>query len=262
MSDTTYLLAMETKSTPSSDQRGKKVTVKPRVEYISRTSDCWLQVKLGGEVIVSLPYGLKVKRLETQAGREFFEIMEGVYKGNKASVVLRPGNSYLTTKITHRPAASVQFDRKSQMFYFAGRGPYNAFSGGGHRGFTAVASGTYQLAIPAYPSAQTRPAYSTWTRYHNIWFRIGIDTSGSRFLHAGIISDGCVTVRQFIYDPALGVEPPPGFVDLFEAANGEPGLLGLPLPAKSAPVVGWDDVFEALILCRLNDQAVGTLIVT
>lgn len=230
--------------------------------YIARTNDCWLRVQLAGGVIVSLPYGLKVKRLETQAGREYFEILEGVYKGKKASVQLRPGNSYLTMKISHKSAASVQFDRKSQTFYFAGRGPYNAFSGGGHGGFTPILPGTHKLAIPAYPSAQTRAAYSTWTRYHNIWFRIGTDTNGSRFLHPGVISEGCVTVRQFIFDPARGTAPPAGFADLIEGARTSPGLLGLPLPAKPAAVVGWDDVFEALILCRLNDQAVGTLIVT
>jgi len=54
-------------------------------QYIARTSDCWLRVQLADGVIVSLPFGLKVKRMETQAGREHFEIIEGVYKGKKAS---------------------------------------------------------------------------------------------------------------------------------------------------------------------------------
>ena len=178
-----------------------------------------LRVQLADGVIVSLPFGLKVKRMEAQAGREHFEIIEGVYKGKKASVLLRPGNSYLTTTIRHRPAASVRFDRKSQTLSFAGLGPYNAFSGGGHGGFTAVAHGTHQLAIPAYPSAQTRAAYNTWTRYHNVWFRIGTDTAGSRFLHPGVISDGCVTVRQFIYDPIRDIAPPAGFADLIDGAQ-------------------------------------------
>ncbi|MCX7109240.1 MAG: hypothetical protein WCI11_07250 [Candidatus Methylumidiphilus sp.] len=231
--------------------------------YISRTSDCWLKVQLVGGLVVSLPYGLKVKRLELKNEREYFEILEGVNKGKKASVPFLAGNSYLTTKLNHNPATTVRFDRKLQTLYFAGRGPCNAFSGGGHGGYTPVAPGNYQLAIPAYPSAQTRAAYNTWTKYHNSWFRIGTDTTGSRFLHAGVISEGCVTVRQFIYDPNSGVAPPPaGFSDLVQGAKTVPGLLGLPLPAKPAPVVGWDDVFESLILCRLNDQAIGTLVVT
>lgn len=81
-------------------------------------------------------------------------------------------------------------------------------------------------------------------------------------MHPGVISDGCVTVRQFIYDPIRDIAPPAGFADLIDGAQTSPGLLGLPLPAKPAPVVGWDTVLEALILCRLNDQAVGTLVVT
>jgi hypothetical protein len=229
--------------------------------YISRTNDCWLRVKLTDGSIASLPYGLKVKRLEVKDGREHFEILEGVNKGKKASVQLRIGGSYLTTKLSHSRAATVQFDRKNQTLSFQGRGSYNAFSGGGHAGYTQIAPGSYELAIPAYPSAQTRAAYHIYTSYHNSWFRIGTSTTGSRFLHAGMISEGCVTVRQFIYDPNGHVAPPPGFADLPQLAKTAPGLLGLPFPAKSVSAVGWDVVYDALILCRKNDQAIGTLVV-
>jgi hypothetical protein len=98
----------------------------------------------------------------------------------------------------------------------------------------------YALAIPAYPSAQTRSAYGAWCRHHNLWFRIGVATTGSRFLHPGAISDGCVTVRQFVYDPSKG-KPPAGFAP--------------------APCISWDVMVDALILARASDQAVGTLIV-
>jgi hypothetical protein len=125
-----------------------------------------------------------------------------------------------------------------------------------------VPRGTHQLAIPAFPTKQTRAAYSAWTRFHKSWFRIGLDVSHDRFLHPGAISDGCVTVRQFIYDPASGVAPPAGFADLVEGAISSPGLLGLPLPAKRAPTIGWDTIYDYLILCRASDQSVGTLVVT
>lgn len=232
------------------------------IRYVGRTSDLWLRVQPEGEPIVSVPYGLKVDFIETKEGRDRFKILEGVNKGKTASVTARPGQSYLATSIVHRPPALVTFDRKSQSLTFAGRAAVNAFSGGGHRGYTPVAAGTYELAIPAYPSAQTRPAYSRWTKYHNLWFRIGTDTTGSRFLHPGAISDGCVTVRQFVYDPASGTPPPPGFADLAAGARSEPGLIGLPLPAKRAGTVSWDEIVDALILARLNDQAVGRLVVT
>jgi len=230
--------------------------------YIARTKDCWLRVQLAGATIISVPFGLKVRSIEVKAGREYFEILEGVYKGKQASVQKPLVGSYLTTDVEHGPAVNVAFDRKNQSLYFAGRGPYNAFSGGGHSGYTSIAPGTYDLAIPAYPSAQTRTAYSKWTVYHNLWFRIGVDVNGSRFLHPGAISEGCVTVRQFVYDPAAGAAPPAGFHDLEAGAKNFPGLLGLPLPKKPAPTVGWDEIVELLILSRKGDQAVGQLAVT
>lgn len=69
------------------------------------------------------------------------------------------------------------------------------------------------------------------------------------------------TVRQFVYDPASGSSPPPGFGGLLRGASTAPGLLGLPLPATRAPTIGWDEFVEALILSRLGDQAVGRLVV-
>jgi hypothetical protein len=230
--------------------------------FVARTRDCWLRVQLTGGPIASLCFGIRVTAPETTGGREHFTILEGINKGKKASVATNAGQSFLTTNLRHGPAARVQFDRASQSLYFNGRGPFNAFSGGGSSGFTPVPPGRYQLAIPAFPTKQTRTAYTTWTKYHNLWFRIGTNVAGSRFLHPGEISEGCVTVRQFIYDPAASAPPPPGFSDLPQDAKSAPGLLGLPLPAKRAPTIGWDNIFETLILSRLNDQAVGLLTVT
>lgn len=230
--------------------------------YIARTSDSWLRVQITNGPIISVPYGLKVNFKEARGGREHFVILEGNYKGKHASVQAHQGHSYLTPSLRHGPPAIVKFDRRKQTILVNGRGPYNAFSGGGHSGFTPVAPGTYSLAIPAYPSAQTRSAYGRWTRYHNMWFRIGTSTAGSRFLHAGAISEGCVTVRQFLYDPASRVPPPAGFGDLVGLASSAPGLIGVPLPAVRVRCVGWDQIVDALILSRLNDQAVGKLVVT
>src|SRR5262249_34228580 len=151
------------------------------------TSDYWLRVQLTGASIISVPYGLKVDYKETRNGREVFEILEGAYKGKEASVQADPRQSFLIASLERRRGASGSSGRAAQTLTLEGRGPYNAFSGGGHLGFTPVAPGRYPLAIPAYPSAQTRTAYNRWTRYHNLWFRLGISTAGSRFLHAGAI---------------------------------------------------------------------------
>lgn len=71
-----------------------------------------------------------------------------------------------------------------------------------------------------------------------------------------------ITVRQFIYDPRSGKKPPAGFEDLPKLGKDAPGLIGLPLPAKPASTISWDRIVDSLILCRVNDQAVGQLVVT
>lgn len=238
------------------------MTRQPDIRYIDKTDEYWLLVKpSGGGVNFSVPYGLKVDLIETKDQRDYFKVLEGVHKGETASVSRPGGKSFLTKSITHTGPVKVEFDLKAQTIKVAGKGPYNAFSGGGG-GFTPISPGTYDLAIPAYPSAQTRPQYATWAKRHNLWFRIGTSTAGSRFLHCGQISEGCVTVRQFLYDPVAGTKLPAGFEDLKDKAKNVPGWLGLPLPATRAPCVSWDRIVDMLILARKNDQAVGTLVVT
>jgi hypothetical protein len=240
------------------------------ISYIAKNNDYWLNVQLEGGPIVAVPYGLKIDRTgpvidpatKKSDGREHFKILEGVNKGKLAYINATgpAAERYFDETIRHGNGVTVTFSRAKQSRIFAGLGPANAFSGGGHLGFTAVSPGSYQLAIPAFPSKQTRAAYNTWCKHHNLWFRIGVSLSGSRFLHAGAISEGCVTVRQFLYDPALGM-PPNGFADLTGLAKSAPGLIGLPLPKMREACVGWDSIVDTLILSRLNDQAVGTLVV-
>jgi hypothetical protein len=240
------------------------------VDEVPSTAN-WLTVTLDGGKQVSLPYGLQVEFLDRKNNRDNFRILEGVNKGLLASVIAKGADaSYLVSSIRHLPPGAVYFDSKSQRLKFGTRGPVNAFSGSGTGNengrpvtYTPVPKGVYDLAIPAFPSAQTRSQYGVWTKYHKTWFRIGTNLSGSRFLHAGQISDGCVTVRQFLYDGRQGVAMPSGFADLpHVAGSSNQGLIGLPLASAPAPVISFDEIYRYLILRRLNDQAVGKLYVT
>lgn len=57
--------------------------------------------------------------------------------------------------------------------------------------------------------------------------------------------------------------PPRGFEDLAGAASSPSrGLIGLPLPPRPAPAISFDEIYKYLILRRMSDQAVGTLVVT
>jgi hypothetical protein len=135
-----------------------------------------------------------------------------------------------------------------------------------------VAKGQHARLIPAFPSKQTRSGYLQWSRFHKTRFRIGTDLSGSRFLHPGEISEGCVTVRQFLFNPADKTLPVPGgqFSDL---AGLPGGATGTPVPQHRsswtggdiiydyAPVIGCDTIYYYLILARASRQAVGSLTV-
>jgi hypothetical protein len=218
--------------------------------------DNWLLVQLDTGARQSLPYGLKVRVQREQGGRTYFVILEGVHKGKNASVSQGP---YLTTNVAHQPLGQIRFDRAKQQLWYGTSGPFSAFSGAfGH--FTQVSAGTYDLQIPDAPHSATRAAYYRYTNYHKTWFRIGLSLAGSRYLHVGEISEGCVTVRAFA--PDVHAAQPQGFEDLPNLAQSSPGAIGMPYPSHTAPIANWDSLYEYLILRRASDQSVGKLTVT
>jgi hypothetical protein len=218
---------------------------------------------LGAEI--SLPYYLKVQWSETKHGRDYFQILEGPYKGKKATVKRKSATeSWLVPSLTLGPAATVHFSGAEQSISYGSKGPFSAFSGAWDRGtdhFTAIPSGHYEINMPD----KTRSGYYRYTKFHKTWFRIGNFTN--RYLHVGVISEGCVTVRPFVYDSAKDTTTtgpfPPDFSDLRNFITGNAsGGLGLPYPASMPPALAsWDDLYIYLIRSRLNDKAVGTLFV-
>jgi len=220
--------------------------------YVSKVGrDAWLRVRLdtGGEI--SLPQYLKVCLVKTQGDRDFFEILEGPYKGRTGSVSRKsPADSYLLKGTPHQSAGTVRFDRTQQALWYGNKGPLNAFTGE-FAGFTQVPTGVYNLQIPDAPHSATREGYYAFTSYHKTWFRIGLSLAGSRFLHVGEILEGCVTVRAFIYNSSQ--TPPTGFSDLADLAKKYPGALGLPYPPSMPSLAPWDDLYNYLIIRRAND---------
>jgi hypothetical protein len=227
------------------------------VRFVAKVPrDNWLLVQLDGGVRQSLPYGLKVSVSREQGGRTYFQILEGVYKGKNASVTQGP---YLTTNLAHQPPGQIRFELAKQQLWYGSSGPFSAFSGAFSQ-FTQVSPGSYDLQIPDAPHSATRAAYYRYTNYHKTWFRIGLSLAGSRYLHVGEISEGCVTVRAFVPDVSTG--QPQGFEDLPNLSHSAPGAIGMPYPQIMAPLAKWDSLYEYLILRRASDQSVGKLTVT
>ncbi|HEX4810960.1 MAG TPA: hypothetical protein VH325_18625 [Bryobacteraceae bacterium] len=191
---------------------------------------------------LSLPWCIKVDLLETQDGREYFQVLEGSSKGLKANVKMNAhGGSYLIDHNSQTKAGILRLSRRKQMLWYGQQGPFNAFSDFSN----PVPVGSHDLEIPDAPHEDYYPESS---KYQQVWFRIG--HHGDRYLHLGTISHGCATVRPWLPDPKTDMR-------FRGRTNSE---LGLPAPAPASPFAKWDDVCRYLMPCRKGDGlSVGTL---
>lgn len=182
----------------------------------------WLTVKhADGSFAPPLPQYMKVKVTSTAGGRENFTIMEsgfdGKYIGKAASVKLKPdGTSYLDSTLTYKSAASVTFDIAKEEVTYGGSGPVYAIT----QTSNPTPSGTHDLEIPDEPHPGGG-SYEDKSIFAKTWFRIG--HSGDRYLHPGMGTLGCTTVKA---------------------------------------VDKWTDMYNYLINSRKDDKNVGTITVT
>ena len=88
------------------------------IRYVSKVGrDAWLRVRLDTSGEISLPQYLKVRLVKTQSDRDFFEILEGPYKGKRGNFSRKsPVDSYLLKGAPHQAAGTVRFDRTQQAF--------------------------------------------------------------------------------------------------------------------------------------------------
>ena len=166
-----------------------------KICYIEKTNpDDWLRVRLNDGRTVALPSYLKVKLEEIKDGREYFKILEGAYRGKKASVKQQKhflgvvSGSYFTTSCRRRPPAVLNFDREAEKLSIEGLGTYHAITEN-----NPISKGTYDLEIPDAPH-DGGSYYLNYSRYAKTWFRIG--HSGDRYLHPGERSAGCISVKD------------------------------------------------------------------
>jgi hypothetical protein len=174
----------------------------PKPAYVSDVDDGWLQVKLepSGE-IVSLPYTLKVRRNKKQGGRDYFTILEGRYKNQKASVSRKTGGgSYLVDGSIHRPAIRLTYSKGSGILKIVGSDEtYNAIHD------PPLPNGTYDIEIPDAPHGNV-DQYLDRARRAKTWFPI-LNQSG-RYFHTGSRTAGCLTVTDIdkwdsLYDKVI-----------------------------------------------------------
>lgn len=167
-----------------------EASVEPAICYVSDVwPNGWLRVRFDNGDIYPLPQLLKVEIIKTEKVREYFNILEGRFVGRKASVGLEDGKSHLSRKGEHKGPARLVFDQKAEKLAIDGLGIYNADMDEND----PLSPGRYAIEIPDEPHRRGE-IYMEYSKYAKTWFRIG--HQGSRFLHVGSASGGCITVTD------------------------------------------------------------------
>jgi hypothetical protein len=151
----------------------------------------WLVVKWSsGGTVPAVPQFLRVDFIKREGGRDYFKVLEGARATMEASVVQKAGGgSYLAPGDSKEAAATLKFDRKKKQLWYGGTGPIATIT---HE-TKPVPLGVQDLEIPDEVHEKGAP-YLQDSPFATTWFRIG--HSGDRYLHPGLVSDGCVTVTD------------------------------------------------------------------
>lgn len=157
---------------------------------VPMTKDGWFQVILEkNNKIVSLPSFLQIKPDNIIGKRECFTILEGVYRGELATVKLLPDGSSRFISITeYQPAVFARYSISRKIFILNGK-EYKATD----HPKTPWQKGIYDIEIPGAPK-KLGERYLDKARLAKVWFLIG--HVGERFLHPGRISRGCMTIIE------------------------------------------------------------------
>lgn len=158
------------------------------IKYIPDIDNGWLKVKTADGNIVYLPAFLKVQSEYIERGREYFKILEGSYKDQKASIELNDNKSWFLTDIEHQPPIHLKYSISQKALYI-GNSKYQATD---HTD-SPWKKGWYDIELPDYPHKDYRDYVKISSRFKT-WFRIGHD--GERYLHTGRASLGCITITE------------------------------------------------------------------
>lgn len=166
-------------------------TLRRGICYVSAVHpNGWLLVKMDNGITWPIPHYLKVNVTKIENDREYFTILEGRWKGTKASVKLASDaliRSFLSRSESHSGAATIFFKKNSEQLEIIGYGIYRAFTDLTN----PIRNGRYDIEIP-YEPHPGGASYTGYSKYAKTWFRLG--NMGDRFLHPGRVTLGCVTV--------------------------------------------------------------------
>ncbi|MCD4706062.1 hypothetical protein K8R61_03205 [bacterium] len=170
------------------------------IRYVPDVSNGWLKVRIVNGKEVSLPAFLKVQFKYFERGREYFTILEGPYKNEKASVKLEDNKSWFSTGVEHQSLVHLKYSISKKTLFIDNK-KYQATD----HADSPWKKGWYDIELPDYPHEDRMNYVNTSSRFKT-WFRIG--HKGERYLHTGRASLGCITITEIekwneIYDKLI-----------------------------------------------------------
>lgn len=141
---------------------------------------------------INLPAYLKV-RLESQDGkRQYFTILEGAWRGTKASIeIQKDGTSYLEPTNNQIGPVHLLYSRSRKTLKFKNK----TYKVRGYKNDSEPWKNIlYKIEIPDYYHEGGR-YYSDRAKLAPIWFKTA-HPSGNRYVHPGTYSLGCITLIE------------------------------------------------------------------
>jgi hypothetical protein len=155
-----------------------------------------------GERFALLGY-LKLNFLRTANNRDYFIPYEGKWKNRKLSITRKSdGGSYLVTGIILEGATIIINPIKTHLWYGTGSARVGPIFAKINK--SPIPDGTYEFLVSDERHTDYGNNYLPRTPYATVWYPIPLDkdqngVDDERYLHCGLISDGCVTVGDFAY---------------------------------------------------------------
>ena len=162
--------------------------------YVIGDRQGWLRIKLEpSKKIVPVVEFLQVEFTKRTGGRDYFKILEGVYKGQSASVSEKSTSQSHLGKPLHAygSGGSLAVDISKQELTYSGKTVSITVEPS-----ALPTVGTHNIQIPDFPHSMGN-SYLSKSPYALNWFFLGTGNASAgndRYLHCGLASAGCVTV--------------------------------------------------------------------
>jgi hypothetical protein len=160
---------------------------------LERTKYGWIWArKEDDKTKINLPAYLKVKIESQNAKRQYFTILEGAWRGTKASIEIRKdGISYLESINNQIGSVHLFYSRSRKTLKFKNK----TYIARGYKDDPEPWKKTlYKIEIPDYFHEGGR-YYLDKAKLAPVWFKTA-HPSGNRYVHPGTYSLGCVTLTE------------------------------------------------------------------